>query len=195
MKRALGAMLAATALGLSAVTTHSTSPPLEAITTLDVPRYMGLWYQTALYPNRFQSQCVSDTTATYRLLPDNTVEVINRCRIANGSFEEAVGLARPGGLLAGSSLVPAKLMVTFLPAWLRWIGSVWAAYWVVQIASDYRYVVVSEPQRDYLWVLSRTPQLTPDDNASVRAWLQAHGFDLSRLQAHGPSVAHADPSR
>ena len=46
-----------------------------------------------------------------------------------------------------------------------------------------------------LWVLSRTPPLAPDDNATVRAWLSVHGFDLSRLQARGASVAYPDAPR
>lgn len=179
--------------GASAQAQNATTPPLESVAQLDVRQYMGTWYQVALYPNRFQSQCVADTTANYRALPDGTVEVTNRCRNAQGAMEEAVGLARPEGSLAAGQLAPAQLRVTFVPTWLRWLPMVWGRYWVVQLPADYRYVVVSEPDREYLWVLSRTPQLSTADDAVVRERLKAQGFDLTRLQAH-PQAA-SGPTR
>jgi apolipoprotein D and lipocalin family protein len=159
-------------------------PALKSLPQLDAQRYMGLWYQVALFPNRFQAQCVSDTTATYRLLPGNVVEVLNRCRTASGQMDDALGQARPVGGLVDGQLRPAQLQVSFLPAWLRWTGVGWGDYWVVQLASDYRYAVVSEPSRRFLWVLSRSPRLRAEDETAIRAALQAQGFDLGRLQAH-----------
>lgn len=165
--------------------------PLQALPGLEVPPYMGTWYQVALFPNRFQSQCVSDTTATYRQLPSGSVEVTNRCRMADGRMDDAVGRARPVGTLRGTTLVPAQLEVSFLPEWIRWLPVGWGSYWVIQLAPDGRYAVVSEPTRQYLWVLSRTPQLTPDDETAIRSRLIEQGFAaaLARWQAHphGPS--------
>ncbi|MFY7914168.1 MAG: lipocalin family protein, partial [Rubrivivax sp.] len=151
--------------------------------------YMGTWYQVALFPNVFQRQCVSDTTATYRQLPDGTVEVLNRCRTAEGRTDDATGSARPTGTLSGSTLAPAQLKVSFLPAWLRWLPVGWGAYWVIQLADDGRYAVISEPSRQYLWILSRQPRLASADEAAIRARLAQQGFsDLSKLQMH----RHAD---
>jgi apolipoprotein D and lipocalin family protein len=170
-------------------------PPLTALPSLDVPGYMGIWYQVAWFPNRFQKQCVSDTAASYRQLPDGEgVEVINRCRLADGKLDTATGLARPAGsTLRGTQLEPAKLEVSFLPRLLRWLP-IWGSYWVIQRADDGRYVVISEGTREYLWVLSRTPQLTPADESAIRSRLTQQGFDLARWQAH-PHTATADASR
>jgi apolipoprotein D and lipocalin family protein len=110
--------------------------PLQSLAVLDVPAYMGTWYQVAWFPNRFQSQCVSDTTADYRQQPRGTLEVINRCRLADGRLDEAIGEARPTGRLDGTTLAPAQLEVSFLPAWLRWLPLGWGRYWVIQLASD-----------------------------------------------------------
>lgn len=183
------ALITGLALAGSAPGAPGAAAPLQPIASLEVSRYMGTWYQVALYPNRFQSQCVADTTASYRALPDGTVQVLNRCRNAQGTMEEAVGLARPVGTLDGGQLAPAQLRVTFVPTWLRWLPMVWGRYWVVQLPSDYRYVVVSEPDREYLWVLSRTPQLAPEDDAAIRERLTAQGFDLTRLQPHAQAAA------
>ncbi len=163
--------------------------PLAALPSLDVPAYMGAWYQVAWFPNRFQSQCASDTAATYRQLEGGQVEVINRCRLADGRLDEVTGVARPAGsTLAGNQLQPAQLEVSFLPRALRWLP-IWGSYWVIQLADDGRYAVVSEAQRKYLWVLSRTPQLLPADQTEIRSRLVQQGFDLSRWQAHPHTAA------
>lgn len=163
------------------------APELQALPDLKVPPYMGRWYQVALFPNRFQRQCVAETTATYRQLPGGGLEVINRCRLADGRFDEVVGLARPTGRLDGERLKPAQLEVSFLPAWLRWLPVGWGRYWVIQLADDGRYAVVSEPSREYLWVLARTPQLSAADESAIRSRLVEQGFDLQRLQPHSQS--------
>ena len=109
-----------------------------------------------------------------------------------------MGLARPIGTLVDGTLRPAQLEVSFLPAWLRWAQAIggwgWGAYWVIQLAPDYRYAVVSEGTRQFLWVLSRTPALTASDEASIRLRLAEQGFDLTALQMH-PQGKPPLPSR
>lgn len=178
----LSALLVAAGAAAAAQTTTQPAPP-TALPSLDVPAYMGTWYQVAWFPNRFQKQCVADTTATYRRI-DEGVEVTNRCRNAEGKIESVVGLARPAeSVLQDDSLQPAKLEVSFLPSWLRWLP-IWGSYWVIQLADDGRYAVVSESTREYLWVLSRTPGLAPADESAIRSRLTQQGFDLARWQAH-----------
>jgi apolipoprotein D and lipocalin family protein len=188
-RAAVGALclLAATCLWpTAAAQTPPAAPvPLQSLPALEVPPYMGTWYQVAWFPNRFQRQCVSDTSATYRQRADGAVEVLNRCRTAEDRFDEALGLARPTGRLQGSRLEPAQLEVSFLPAWLRWLPVGWGRYWVIQLAEDGRYAVISEPTREYLWVLARQPVLAPADETAIRSRLAQQGFgDLSRWQAH-----------
>lgn len=185
MKRCMTSVLLAAAMVAQAQ--PAAAPPLEPLPSLDVAPYMGTWYQVLWLPNRFQRQCVSDTSATYRDLGDGRVEVLNRCRTADGSMDSASGVARP---VAGVSrieagrLMPARLQVSFLPAWLRWTGVGWGDYWVVDRAADGRYAIVSEASRQYMWVLARQPALTPEDLDAIRARLAALGFDLSRVQPH-----------
>jgi apolipoprotein D and lipocalin family protein len=195
--RPAAALMALLALGVAVPTAPAQAsgrpaaeaPPLQPLPTLAVAPYMGRWYQVAYYPNFFQRQCVADTTATYRELGDGTVEVLNRCRTASGAFDQVTGRARAvAGVsaIAGGQLQPARLEVSFLPAWLRWTGVGWGAYWVVDRPEHGRYAIVSEG----LWVLSRTPELGAEDRQAVRARLQALGFDLERLKDH-PQAAPA----
>lgn len=178
-------------LGCLLAAAQAQPAPLRALPSLDVPAYMGTWYQVAWFPNRFQKQCVSDTAAIYRQLESGQVEVINRCRLADGQFDDIRGVARPSAaVIRGDRLEPAQLEVSFLPAALRWLP-IWGSYWVVQLAEDGRYAVVSEGKRKYLWVLARTPTLLPADETAIRSRLVQQGFDLARWQAHphAPSVA------
>jgi apolipoprotein D and lipocalin family protein len=164
-------------LAVMVVTAQTASPPpLQTVPAVDVDRYMGRWYQVALYPNTFQKQCARNTVATYAKQADGTVAVTNSCVTADGKTDDAVGQAKVVG--------PAKLKVSFLPAWLRWTGIGYGDYWVIQLPDDYRYAVVGTPSREYLWVLSRKPQLSAEDNTAIRAKLVEQGFDLARLQAH-----------
>ncbi|MFM9879840.1 MAG: lipocalin family protein [Burkholderiaceae bacterium] len=166
----------AAAQGTQAAKTDMASIPIN------LTRYAGTWYQVALYPNSFQKQCLSDTSATYRPLPAaGRIEVRNRCRVAGGAFDEALGEAKPA---QDASPLNGQLKVRFAPQWLAWLPWVWGDYWVVHLAADYRYAIVSEPQREYLWVLSRTTRLGAADEAAVRALLPALGFDMARVQWH-----------
>jgi apolipoprotein D and lipocalin family protein len=153
-----------------------TPPPLAAIPSLDLARYMGPWTEIARYPNRFQKQCAGPAVATYSLQPEGTVRVVNRCPQADGTVDEAIGEARRIGP-PGSAL----LQVRFAPAWLSWLPQVWGSYWVVELDEAYQLAVVSEPTREYLWVLSRKPGLSPAAWSALTVRLTALGFDPARL--------------
>jgi apolipoprotein D and lipocalin family protein len=186
-KLLLMAMLLAVAGAPVAADGPAQAPPLQALPSLDVASYMGTWYQVLWIPNRFQRQCVADTSATYRERGDGTIEVVNRCRLADGKFDSVTGVARPpagAARIVSGRLMPARLEVSFVPVWLRWTGIGWGAYWVVELAPEGRYAIVSEPSREYLWILARQPALTPQDETAIKARLESLGFDLTRLQAH-----------
>ncbi len=150
--------------------------PLATIASLDVPRYMGTWYEIAKFDNRFQRQCVGFTTATYSAMPDGTLKVINRCRTANGETEEAIGAARQ----VGNASSP-KLKVRFAPAILSFLPMVWGDYWVVDLDPNYQLAAVSEEKREYLWILSRTPKVDKATYDALVARLAAQGLDVSKL--------------
>lgn len=171
--------------GCAAVATSTVSPaamasetvPLQSISSLDVPRYMGTWFEIAKYPNSFQKKCVGNTRADYSLQTDGKVTVLNRCTQDNGQISEALGEARQ----MGNSTSP-KLEVRFAPAWLSFLPFVWGNYWVIDLDADYQLAAVSEPKREYLWVLSRTPEVNPKAYEALLARLEKKGFDLKKLE-------------
>lgn len=168
-------------LSLTALSRVAEANPTQAllvpVPTLDVPRYMGAWFEIAKYPNRFQRKCARNTTAEYALQGDGTVRVTNRCVTAQGDTIEAVGQARQIGVATSP-----KLEVRFAPAWLSFLPMVWGDYWVIDLDAAYSLVAISEPQRHFLWVLSRTPQVNAQAYEALLARLAQQGFDLSRLE-------------
>ena len=151
--------------------------PPRTIESLDVPRYMGTWYEIAKYPNFFQRKCVNNTSAQYSAQPDGTVRVQNRCNKEDGKINEAVGQARQ----IGASTSP-KLEVRFAPEWLSFLPFVWGNYWVIDLDADYQLVAVSEPKREYLWILARTPEVSAKAYDELLARLEKKGFDLKKLE-------------
>jgi apolipoprotein D and lipocalin family protein len=163
------------------VPAHAEPPPLQSVPSVDVPRYMGTWHEIAKYPNWFQRKCASSTQATYSLQADGRVQVLNRCKTDKGEWTEALGAARQ----IGGPNSP-RLKVRFAPEWLSFIPLVWGDYWIIDLDPDYQWVVVSEPKREYLWILSRTPQMPAAIYQDLLGKLHDRGFDLKRIEPSRP---------
>jgi apolipoprotein D and lipocalin family protein len=151
-------------------------PPVATIAALDVPRYMGTWYEIAKFPNRFQAKCIANTRAQYLAQTDGSVQVLNSCTTADGTID-ALGLAKQ----VGTANSP-KLQVRFAPAWLSWLPQVWGDYWVIDLDADYQLAAVSDAKREYLWVLSRTPQVNTKAYDALIDRLKAQHFDVQKLE-------------
>jgi len=163
---------------LAACTTPGppSAPTLATVPKVDLDRYAGRWHELARTPNWFQRNCAADVTADYARRPDGTVSVVNGCRRADGAVDRSEGTAR-----VVDPATNAKLEVAFAPQALRWIPAVWGNYWVIELAPDYRYAIVGEPSREYLWVLSRTPTLDDATWKSIDARIAAAGYDRSKV--------------
>lgn len=146
--------------------------PLPAATQLDLDRYAGRWYEIARLPMPYEDDCTGDVRAEYARRPDGGIEVINRCRTAAGE-----SIARGSARVLG----PGRLQVRFAPDWLAWLPWVWADYQVIELDPQYRWALVGQPSRRYLWVLARTPQLDAAVTEGLLARARELGFDLTEL--------------
>ena len=144
--------------------------PLDVAPSVDLGRYAGKWYEIARLPNRFQRDCASNTTATYTLRPDEKMTVVNECRAPSGRTKSAKGTAR----IAEAGGPNTKLKVTFF-----WPFS--GNYWIIGLEPEYRWAVVGEPGRDYLWILSRESKLDPALYGQIIEHARSQGFDTSKL--------------
>jgi len=169
--------LASLKVAAQTAATPATLPAVATIAALDVPRYMGTWYEIAKFPNRFQAKCAANTRAQYLAQTDGSVQVLNSCTTADGSTIDALGKA----LQVGAATSP-KLQVRFAPAWLSWLPMVWGDYWVIDLDTDYQLAAVSDAKREYLWVLSRTPQTNAKAYDALVERLKAQHFDVNKLE-------------
>jgi apolipoprotein D and lipocalin family protein len=150
-------------------------PAVRTVASVDLQRYAGDWYEVARFPNRFQRRCVGDVRATYAIRPDGRLDVLNQCRTEDGAIE-AKGIARVADIRTS-----AKLKVRFAPAALSFLPFVWGDYWILGLAEDYSWSVVGSPDRNYLWILSRTPGLSSPAFMEAVEIARANGFDVGRL--------------
>jgi apolipoprotein D and lipocalin family protein len=151
-------------------------PAVQTVPAVDLDRYLGEWFEIARFPNSFQRDCAGDVRATYTKRSDGRLDVVNRCRLGNGSTNEARGVAR-----VADTRSFARLKVRFAPAVLSFLPMVWGDYWVLGLADDYSWATVGSPDRKYLWILSRTPSLAPASYDAALAAARANGFDVDRL--------------
>ncbi len=152
-------------------------PALTVVGSVDLQRYLGKWYEIASYPAWFQKDCTG-STAEYVMLDDGRIQVINRCRkkSLDGKLKESKGKAE-----VVDTQTNAKLKV-----WFFWPFK--GDYWIIELDDDYRWAVVGEPKRKYLWILSRTPMMDDAVYQGILARLPQKGYDPGRLQRTAQSA-------
>jgi apolipoprotein D and lipocalin family protein len=150
----------------------STAPPagLQPVTSFELDRYLGQWFEIARLDHTFE-RGMSDVTATYRLQDDGSVKVINRGYDTQGQrWKEAIGRAR---FIDDPNT--ASLKVSFF-------GPFYGGYHVIALdQNDYRWSLVAGPSRDYLWILSRERTLPTEIRKQLVAQAQRLGFATDHL--------------
>ena len=140
---------------------------LEVVPHVDLKKYLGKWYEIARLPARFEEGC-SDISATYSLSGDGSISVLNECK-RNGKVKRAKGKAKVVDKSTG-----AKLKVTFF-----W--PFYGDYWIINLGNNYDYAVVGTPNRKYLWILSRAPQIDDKLFSQLIELVKSKGFDVKNL--------------
>lgn len=160
----------------SAIIHKSASTP-TTVDSVDLKRYAGTWYEIGRLPMYFQRNCASDVTANYTEKTDGSgIIVTNKCVQKDGSGITSEGIAKPVDE-SGS-----KLKVTFLPSWIRWLPVGRADYWVLARDADYKTALVGTPDKKYLWLLARSPNVTQETYAKYRQIAQQQGYDLKEFK-------------
>lgn len=159
----------ATVLAVITLGACSNHPPLATVAAVDLERYSGDWYEIARLPNRFQTDCAGDVMARYSAAGDD-IAVLNRCRQASGEIMSAEGTAK---IVANSG--NARLRVSFF-----W--PFYGDYYVLALDPNYQWALVGAPNRDYLWMLSRTPKLPEATFNELVQKAKSLGFNAEALQ-------------
>lgn len=148
---------------------------VTAVPHLDLDRYLGRWYEICRLPMKYEDEAATDITATYSFNDNGKVRVDNRCFNAEGEPVQALGEATP------VDDANSKLKVSFLPKALRWIPFTEGDYWVMKIDSAYQVSLVGTPDRKFLWILARSPDLSRPTWDDYLEEARRQGFDLSSM--------------
>lgn len=142
---------------------------IRPVENFDIERYLGTWYEIARLDHGFE-RGLSKVTAEYALNADGTVKVVNRGYSAEtNEWKQAHGKAK----YADSPDV-GYLTVSFF-------GPFYASYVVFDLSEDYEYAFVSGPNTNYLWLLSRRPEI---EDSVYRHFIEkatSAGFDTSEI--------------
>ncbi|POA17992.1 lipocalin [Pseudomonas sp. FW300-N1A1] len=175
MMRLVIALLAGLLLAGCATSGNDALAPKTA-SSVNLKRYQGKWYELARMPMYFQRNC-AQSEAHYALKPDGDMDVLNRCLTPEWTWEEVRGTATPQ--------VPGKadkLWVNFDNWFTRLLpGGFKGDYWVLYVSDDYQTAIVGNPDRRYLWLLSRKPEVNADTREELLSRARQQGYDTTRL--------------
>jgi apolipoprotein D and lipocalin family protein len=160
-------------LPLCMVCCRTKGQDLETVQTVDLDKYLGLWYEIASFPASFQKGCRCSTAEYQQVANKKYLSVINKClKITSRGSKMSVASGK-AFVVKGSG--NARLKVQFL--W-PFRGD----YYIIVLDDNYRYVVVGHPARKYLWILSREPYMASDTYSELVERVKEKGYDISRLQ-------------
>jgi apolipoprotein D and lipocalin family protein len=143
---------------------------LNVMTDIDLKRYTGTWFEIARLPNSFEKKlkCIS---ATYTLRNDGKITVLNK---GNYIADPQKSSSANGVAWLPDKSVPGKLKVQFF-----WPFS--GNYWILDLAKDYKYVLVGEPSFKYLWILAREKTISEQTYQMLLQKAQNMGFNISNI--------------
>ena len=171
-------------LMLTACTTVEPVEKLPTATAVDLSRYVGKWYEIARLPMWAQRNCLR-STAEYTLLESEKIGVKNTCVTAEGDETNIEGTAT-----IVDQEHEAKLDVVF-DQWAAKIIAFYSPpnngnYWILRVDPEYQHAVVGTPDRQYLWILARTPSLSEDTYQELVTFSQQLGFTTENLIRASP---------
>jgi apolipoprotein D and lipocalin family protein len=150
--------------------------PPQTVAQVDLQRYQGTWYEQARLPMFFQRHC-AQSEARYELQEGGTLGVTNRCLTVDGEIQQVQGQA-----VAQVPGETSKLWVRF-DNWVSRLlpGLTKGEYWVLYLDDDYQNALVGHPNRQYLWLLTRDQDISPESRATLLAEARRRGYDTTAL--------------
>ena len=137
----------------------------EPVKSFDLNRYLGKWYEIARFDHIFE-RGMDHNEALYTLCDDGTVSVKNSA-IKNGEPKRVTGIVK-------MTNTPSLLRVSFFRPF-------YADYRVLYIDADYQYALVGSKSANYLWILSRSPEISDAVKDTLLTEAVCRGYDTSKF--------------
>jgi lipocalin len=135
------------------------------VPSININRYLGYWYEIARYDHVFE-RGMNYVMANYTLRDDGKIDVLNTS-IKDGRAEDTKAVAR-------TTQIPGLLKVTFCPPFS-------SDYRILMVDDNYQYALVTGSTKNYLWILSRTPQLDDATLSLILSEAEGRGYDTNKL--------------
>jgi lipocalin len=139
-----------------------------SVSDVDIDRYLGTWYEIARFPHTFEKG-LNGVTANYSKRKDGKITVVNKGYNSAGKLKTAKGKAK-----IPDPAEPGKLKVSFF---LFFYGD----YFIMELDKNYQWALVGSSSPNYLWILSRTPEIDDALYLGLKKKLEERGYDLSKL--------------
>ncbi len=149
----------------------SSQPPIRTESSVDLSRFMGDWYVIANIPT-FIEKGAHNAIESYEMNDDGTIATTFRFR--KGGFDGDIKTYHPTGFVEddGSNAI-----------WgMQFIWPIKADYRIVYLNDDYTQTIIGRQQRDYVWIMARTPNIPEKDYNELLQLLETDGYDISKIQ-------------
>ncbi len=150
---------------------QSTTAPLAAVPHVDLPRFMGSWYVIANIPT-FIEKGAHNAIESYQLEADGTIATTFTFRA--GAFDGEEKRYTPRGFVIDHQSNAVWGM--------QFIWPIKADYRITYLSEDYSQTVISRVQRDYVWIMARTPAIPEADYQRLLKLVGEQGYDVAKIQ-------------
>lgn len=146
-------------------------PPLRPVASVDLPRFMGDWYVIAHIPT-FLEKGAYNAIESYRLRSDGTI--VTTFTFNQDSPDGPLKTYQPKGFVRNTRSNAEWGM--------QFVWPLQADYVIVYLDQQYQQTIIAREQRDYVWIMSRTPRITPAEYDALTERVRAMGYDMTLMR-------------
>lgn len=162
---------AAAAAALLLAACRASMPPVETVDYVDLERFMGDWYVIASIPTFIEDEAYN-AVETYELAEDGSIPTTFRFR--DGGFDAEVETYESTAFVEDED--------SYAVWGVQFVWPIRADYRITWLAGDYSQTVIGRNQRDYVWIMARTPSIPEADYQRMVEHVESIGYDVSELR-------------
>ena len=159
----------------------SSQPPMATVKYVDIQRFMGDWYVIANIPT-FLEKGAHNPIESYQLEADGTIATTFTFNA--DAFDGEKKTYRPRGFVKNTQ--------TNAVWGMQFLWPIKADYRIVYLDADYQYTVIGRNNRDYVWIMARSPQITPEKYRELEKFVTGLGYNPQLLERAPHQLAEAN---